>query len=281
MEKNQNNLKEETKGNYIENKDEPDENDKVKGIKRKQIVAIFVTLWLLVLLIGVVMIMKANNVKWEDVVEEKPQVVTLMYADGAEINATIDTTYLAGLFSSMKKQARLSTGVFIGDSITEGLGIYGYVPVERLIAKKGLTVEQASKKMKKIKKMNSNYIYLLLGTNDLNYKNKTIKGIKKEYEKFVKKIHKNLPEAHIYIESVFPVTAEFEKHSKITNKRIDKFNLKLQGIAQEFEYVTYVDIANGLKNKKGKLKKSYSADGYHLTLKGYDIWLGSIDGIQD
>ena len=281
MEKNQNNFEEETKSEYVEETNKSEDDTNGKRFQRKQIVALFVTLWLLVLLVGVMLIMKMNNVKWEDVVEAKPEPVQLSYEDDGYLNATMDATYLANIFASTKRQQRLDTGVFVGDSITEGLGIYGYVPVERLVAKKGLTVEQASKKMKSIKKMNSNYVYLLLGTNDLNYKNKTIKGITKEYTDFVEKIHTNLPDAHIYIESVFPVTANFEKHSQITNKRIDKFNGKLQGIANERDYVTYVDVASGLKNKKGRLVKKYSADGYHLTTDGYAIWLGAIDAIQD
>ena len=152
------------------------------------------------------------------------------------------------------RQERFNNSVFLGDSLTEGLGIYGYVKTKNVVAQKGININAAAKKVKKIVKQNP--------------------SIEERYRNIIKKIHRNLPEAQIYVESLLPVTSAYENsHKKLTNERINKFNKRLKKLSDDYKYTTYVDIHSLYVNKKGCLPSKISSDGYHLKPEAYEKWL--------
>ena len=172
------------------------------------------------------------------------------------------------------RQERFNNSVFLGDSLTEGLGIYGYVKTKNVVAQKGININAAAKKVKKIVKQNPKYVFVMLGINDMSYEGSYLPSIEERYRNIIKKIHRNLPEAQIYVESLLPVTSAYENsHKKLTNERINKFNKRLKKLSDDYKYTTYVDIHSLYVNKKGCLPSKISSDGYHLKPEAYEKWL--------
>jgi lysophospholipase L1-like esterase len=205
---------------------------------------------------------------WIEVSYEQPEIT----GDGVAMMEQIDA--IIAKQQAKENQKRFENALFVGDSLTEGLGLYGYVKTKNLVAQKGLSIEQAMKKMKTIVKKNPETIYIMLGINDLNYSVYTLDDIEGNYRKLVKKLHKNLPDSKIYVESLLPVTKAFAKeHKNLSNQRINKLNKRLKALSDEYDYTTYVDIHQLYVNKNGDLPKKISSDGYHLKLDAYSDWV--------
>lgn len=171
-------------------------------------------------------------------------------------------------------QERFDESVFLGDSLTEGLGIYGYVKTANVVAERGLNIENATKKIKKIIKKKPSYVFIMLGINDLNNSVYSMDDIEDNYCKLLEKLHEKLPETKIYVQSLLPVTAKFEKENKaLSNKRIGKLNNRLKKISESYDYTAYVDVHARYVNKKGCLPAKISSDGYHLTIEAYQKWM--------
>lgn len=171
-------------------------------------------------------------------------------------------------------QERFDESVFLGDSLTEGLGIYGYVNTSNVVANRGLNIENATKRVKKIVKKKPSYVFIMLGINDLNNSAYSMDDIEDNYCKLIEKLHGKLPETKIYVQSLLPVTAKFEKDNKaLSNRRINKLNKRLKKISESYDYTVYVDIHSRYVNKKGCLPAKISSDGYHLTIEAYQKWM--------
>lgn len=171
-------------------------------------------------------------------------------------------------------QERFEESVFLGDSLTEGLGIYGYVKTSNVVAERGLNIENATKKLKKITKKSPSYVFIMLGINDLNNAIYSMDDIEDNYRTLIEKLHNKLPETKVYVQSLLPVTAQFEKDNKaLSNKRIEKLNKRLKKLSESYDYTAYVDVHARYVNKKGCLPAKISSDGYHLTIEAYQKWL--------
>ena len=96
----------------------------------------------------------------------------------------------------------------------------------------------------------------------------------KYYEKLLDVIRAASPDTRIYLQSIFPVTAESKS---ITNEMIDNANAVIREIAQK-RNLSYLDTQSVLRDTDGYLKKKYcySEDGIHLTDTAYDEILGYI-----
>lgn len=165
-----------------------------------------------------------------------------------------------------------SDTVFIGDSITEGLPAYELISDSRVVSQKGFTVPKAKAEIGRVIQCKPERIFILLGLNDMLY------GISSEkyasnYKELVQTLKSNLPDAKIYLQSVFPVSERVEKNKPlIANPRIDEFNNALREMAEE-QGVNYVDVSSLFKNVNGRLDEDFSSDGIHLKYKAYGLWL--------
>lgn len=96
----------------------------------------------------------------------------------------------------------------------------------------------------------------------------------KYYEKLIDHITAASPKTRIYLQSVFPVSADCQN---ITNAMIDNANAVIKNIAEKRE-LTYLNTQSVLRDEEGFLKKEYcySEDGIHLTKAAYDKILAYI-----
>ena len=173
--------------------------------------------------------------------------------------------------------------VFIGNSRTQGLMLYGGINNAKFYADKGLMINKVFDKPITImgeqdkdtvvnaltRNLFEKY-YIMLGTNELGwaYENVFIE----EYQKLIDKIKEINPDGIIYIESILPVSKLKSDNDKVyNNANIENYNNLLKDLAKKNE-VYYVNVAEHFKDETGSLDADASSDGIHLKAEYCKQW---------
>lgn len=156
--------------------------------------------------------------------------------------------------------------VFMGDSQAEPLSLYGFLEPSSVVAKKGRNVISAIDDVPSVVKLNPKKVVLLYGVNDLLLFKTTDDFILK-YERLITKLKKQLPNAQIYVNSVYHVQ-DFASEKKPLFKRSDDFNKSLQVLCEKLS-VTYIDSNSLISNDSDY----YAPDGIHFFSAYYYPWL--------
>lgn len=161
--------------------------------------------------------------------------------------------------------------VFLGDSITEGLSIYGFFPETNIIGINSLNTILAEDQVAPVVSINPSKLFILLGINDI-WEGDSVDGFIERYSSLISDIKGKTKNCDIYVESIFPVS-EFamETNPAISNIIIDDANEKIKTITKKLG-IKYIDVNSVLKDEKGNLKSEYSNDGVHIINYYYPIW---------
>lgn len=168
--------------------------------------------------------------------------------------------------------------LFLGDSITDYYDLDKYYEGYKVV-NSGISGNQTSDILDDLQKRayayNPSTIFLLIGTNDYIHNKKedeTVNNIKE----IVEKLNKNLPNAKIYLESIYPVNNTDDKKiskpmvSIRNNTSIKKINSELKKYCND-KNCTYLDMYSLLEDKDGNLKLEYTKEGLHMSDKGYEV----------
>ena len=199
-------------------------------------------------------------------------------ASSGSSSASSGASAAAGSYSDF------ATAVFIGDSLTSGIREYSVTPTAGVFADNSLsTVNALTKKIKlgsgsmtvpdALKQVKPARIYVLLGANDMPWITQSafIAG----YGKVIDGLKAAAPGAVLYVQSILPVSAAYEKSSGVTNDKIDAFNTALSGLCGE-KGVKYVDVNTVLKGSDGRLPASSASSGYNIKKSCYKTWLDDL-----
>lgn len=168
--------------------------------------------------------------------------------------------------------------VFLGDSITDWYPFSDFYSPDIPIINSGFagyTTDDLLKNMDDtVYKYNPTKVFIQIGTNDLNFDDADNDKIYNNIIKIIKNIHKNRPQADIYLESIYPVNRTDDE--KINIKSVGRrenidiviLNKRLKDYCDNND-VEYIDIYDELSDNKGDLKLEYTVEGLHLTKKGY------------
>ena len=168
--------------------------------------------------------------------------------------------------------------LFLGDSITDFYDLDKYFNDYKVV-NSGISGNQTSDIYKDIKKRayvyNPSTIFLLIGTNDLEH-DVSNEDIIKNIKNIIKSLNENLPNATVYLESIYPINNE--KDSKINhnsvgkrkNKDIVLINSELKQYCND-KNCTYLDMYSLLEDKDGNLKLEYTKEGLHMSDEGYEV----------
>ena len=174
--------------------------------------------------------------------------------------------------------------LFVGDSITEGIKLYDVmnnatvlastgVNLDSLYTKDAITLSDGSKVpiLEASKHYSPGKIYLMMGVNSLLSDEETFRAA---YARVVDTLISQQPEALLYIQSILPVTADYEqrKNAVADNAKIDRYNAILKELAAE-KGVLYLNVAEEFKDADGCLPNSASPkDGIHFGSSWYRKW---------
>ena len=172
-----------------------------------------------------------------------------------------------------------SSSLFIGDSISTGLSLYGFLDQDNVFAQQGLAPSTALDAeidgvtlSDKIAAFKPKKIFVMLGTNSVGYAdNETLAASMNE---LVEKIS-GLTKAKIYVISIPPITPEAEQadENELTMKDIDDYNAKLK-TAVSGSGASFIDLNSVLSNSDGYFDADYAEmDGIHFMGTTYEVML--------
>ncbi|MDR3311199.1 MAG: S-layer homology domain-containing protein [Oscillospiraceae bacterium] len=171
--------------------------------------------------------------------------------------------------------------LFIGDSLTHGLYLYGKMRTANYLYSTGMTVFKAPTESftspsggsvtlaTALKKRKYNAVYILLGINELG---SSLDKYAAAYKTLIELVQKAQPDAEIYVTSILPVSkARSENGGGHTRARVLEHNERLRGLAEQTGTV-YADVFSVFADKENYLPSSYTWDGVHLNTPQYVTW---------
>ncbi len=194
------------------------------------------------------------------------------------VTAAAEVKYDAEFFSS---------DLFIGDSISTGYSLYGFLSEKNVFAKVGLNPSSVLTKSVStcygeigIEEMLGytmpKRVYVMLGSNGIQWL--SLSNMLKSTQTLAETITSVCPDAQIVIISVPPVTAEYNSTVEDVNvmEKIDNYNRSLESYCS-FNDILFVDASTLLKDNTGYFDHSYAeSDGIHFKSSAYKTLLAKI-----
>lgn len=158
---------------------------------------------------------------------------------------------------------------FVGDSITAaGAWQDWFSEVDaRNFGVDGDTTDGLLERLDAVIESDPQTIVLLIGTNDLAER-RSIERIVRNIESALVRLHQELPDARILLQSVLPRGREYAENVREINRHIWQFAAT--------QRVHYLDLWPIMADADGELNAEYSDDRLHLTDEGYEAWLSEL-----
>lgn len=166
--------------------------------------------------------------------------------------------------------------VFVGNSITDGAELQELFGMPN-IKNRGITsdvIAGVDKRIATTLKGHPKKVFLLIGANDISH-NLSAAKIAEKYEQLVKKMKSLSPNTTFYLQGIMPINNDFGRYKTMVGKEkvVTALNAKIKEIAAR-NGCTYISLTEALQDPKtGKLRRSYTNDGLHLTGEGYKAWI--------
>lgn len=157
-----------------------------------------------------------------------------------------------------------SSAVIMGDSLTQGFAEYDVLSSSSVVAEAGVSLAGLDTQIEKVKEINPQYIFLAYGLNDVIATKGDTAKFTELYKNAVKQIQAELPNARIFVNSLFPVRSDAAKEEP-SYQEIDAYNEALQELCDQ-QQITFID------NTKLVEDSDYEEDGVHLKSLFYPRW---------
>lgn len=193
--------------------------------------------------------------------------------DTSENSDALPTTYDKTFFDD---------DLFIGDSISTGFSLYGFLDAGQVCAQTGLNPETAmsteidgSTILDTVKSKKPKRVYIMLGTNGMGFFSASYMSEKMAL--MIDQIKAASSETKIVLLSIPPVTAAAElEDNGLTMLKVKEYNSKLKDLAETAK-VTYIDFCSQLIDSDGYFKADYAEqDGIHFMGITYQAMLSYI-----
>lgn len=190
------------------------------------------------------------------------------------------------------EDSHFENAVFLGDSRTEGLQLFGGLKQGDYFWARGMSVFTADHPnyaqfeidgemytlVGALSQKQYDSVYIMIGINELGY-------AASEYEEglgvLLDKVLAAQPDAVVYLQILPPINdAEARANglgSYINNKNVALFNEAIVRVARE-KKVVLLDTAEVYRDESGELLADVSADGCHFVYGGYARWANYLRG---
>jgi len=173
-------------------------------------------------------------------------------------------------FDSGDYSALFGNSVIFGDSIAEGLGLYGFLSPTSLVAVMGKSTENSLEDVPALVNLAPRNVFFELGLNDISHPYNTLDAYINSYENLIDSVRLQLPNTQIHICSIFPVTDEtLKEHPEFS--QIEVYNAALTEMAKR-KNVYYIDTYVLLKNNN----QYHTEDGIHVIQEFYPLWMDTL-----
>ena len=159
---------------------------------------------------------------------------------------------------------KFTGSVVMGDSITEGFTEYDVLNASSVVSKIGVHLTELDDQIQRAKELNPQIIFLSYGMNDVTATEGDTDMFRKEYEAVVKQIQEEIPDAHIFVNSVFPVQEKaLTEEPELAD--IASYNEVLKTMCSDLQ-IGYID------NTEIVEEQYYEEDGIHFKAEFYPVW---------
>ena len=172
--------------------------------------------------------------------------------------------------------------IFIGDSIIEYYPLQELLGTTKTIVNRGIRGYQTGLLRENLDAHlygeAVDQIVLLIGTNDIG-KDVPMNEALNNLESVIQTISRDYPLSQIKIVSILPVNEgeDFRQTVYIrTNEKIKMWNQAYQDLATSYMQVEYIPVFDSLLDEAGQLKPTYTTDGLHLSVSGYQVLSSSL-----
>ena len=172
--------------------------------------------------------------------------------------------------------------IFIGDSIIEYYPLQELFGTSKNIVNRGIRGYQTGLLRENLDVHlygdAVDQIVLLIGTNDIG-KEVPMSRALTNLESVIQTISRDYPLSQIKLVSILPVNEgeDFRQTVYIrTNEKIKMWNQAYQDLATSYMQVEYIPVFDSLLDEAGQLKPTYTTDGLHLSVSGYQVLSSSL-----
>lgn len=159
---------------------------------------------------------------------------------------------------------KFASSVVMGDSITEGLVEYDVLSVSSVVSKIGVHLDELDDQVAQVKELNPQVIFLTFGMNDVIEDGGDTVQFRSDYEALVKQIQEEVPDAHIFVNSIFPVLDSAVENEPALG-RISEYNTVLSEMCTKLQ-IGFID------NTELVSDQYYEEDGIHFKAEFYPLW---------
>ena len=167
--------------------------------------------------------------------------------------------------------------IFIGDSIIEYYPLQELLGTSKTIVNRGIRGYQTGLLLDNLDAHlygdAVDQIVILIGTNDIG-KDIPMSQTLTNLESVIQTISRDYPLSQIKLVSILPVNEgeDFKQTVYIrTNEKIKAWNQAYQDLASAYMQVEYIPVFDSFLDEAGQLKPTYTTDGLHLSIAGYQV----------
>ena len=158
------------------------------------------------------------------------------------------------------------TTIFLGDSLTEAGNWSEWFPESGAVnyGVGGDTTELLLERLDTVIEKAPHTVVLLIGTNDLAWR-RPVEQTVRNIESILWKLHHELPETRVIVQSILPRDRELADLVKEINIHVRQFSPTVKA--------EWVDLWPELADEDGEIRPDFSDDRLHLNDAGYEVWV--------
>lgn len=202
---------------------------------------------------------------------------------GSGLSAVTTTTVPTPVFQTVDN-SYFDDALFIGDSRTEGLALYGSLTNADFFSSVGLSIYKVTEKAagnpntgesvtlaQKLAQKKYGKVYIMLGLNELG--TGTTEDWAQTYAEVIAQVRQAQPDAIIYLESILVVAASQDNPGgAINNATVNTRNQALEALADPQNNIYYLNVNEAVMDASGCLDASLTSDGIHLLGNSLSLW---------
>ena len=165
---------------------------------------------------------------------------------------------------SRSYKEKFTSSIVMGDSIAEGFSEYDVLNASSVVSKIGVHLYELEEQVQQAADLNPQVIFLALGMNDVIATAGDTEQFLEQYEAVVAQLREAVPNAHIYVNSIFPVQdSAIEKEPELA--QISEYNTVLRQMCDDLQ-LGFIDNTDLVQDQY------YEEDGVHFKAEFYPLW---------
>lgn len=162
-------------------------------------------------------------------------------------------------------KAIFANAVVMGDSISVAFTEYDYLNASSVVAEIGASLTDLETHIAKAEEISPQVIFLAYGMNDVISTDGDVDAFIDRYDALIKELQKRVPDAKLFVNSVFPVQ-EVEMEAHPVFEKLEDYNKALRELCDKRQ-ISFIDNTSLVKSRY------YEEDGIHFKAEFYPYWL--------